>query len=90
MAKVEVKQEIIKKMIEVPGPKIYQLSLTEEELKTIYGLVGRVTGCSNKSARKYSDSIYEAIQAAIGKSCLDFSYYYDFRSDVKAHFEDFK
>ena len=92
MAKVEVKQEMIKKMveIEVAGPKTYTLNLTEEELKTIYALVGRTTGSSATSDRGYSDEIYRAIEKATGKSCLDFSYYYNFRSDVKAHFEDFK
>jgi len=51
MAKIDIKSE-----------KTYNLSLSPEELVTLFVLVGEVYGDPNNSPRKYTESIYCSIE----------------------------
>ena len=43
----------------------YVLTLNEKEAQTVFALVGRATGSTEYSRRKYSDRIYHALETYI-------------------------
>lgn len=78
---------VIAKPVKQPPNKVI-LELTEGEADLIYFLVGRVTGSSNNSPRKYADRIHHALSAALGYMSVQ-SDAYRLANNAYQHFADY-
>jgi hypothetical protein len=65
MAKVTIKMEKVKKMVETEVTvKTYQLELSEAEAKTLVAVGSFTGGCPETSIRKYTDKIRDSLRVA--------------------------